>query len=117
MTDTISPLGLRLIQRRELLGQAVTGLAGIALAGLLRSKSSGAAEPIRPAWKPDRPYAARPAHFVPKAKQILFIFCSGALSHLDTWDYKPELIKRHDQPLPNSGEKLVTFQGENGNLV
>ena len=49
------------------------------------------------------------------AKQVLLIFCSGALSHVDTWDYKPELIKRHDQPLP--GDKLVTFQGENGNLV
>ena len=44
------------------------------------------------------------------------IFCSGAVSHLDTFDYKPELIKRDGQPLPGD-EKLVTFQGENGNLV
>ena len=44
------------------------------------------------------------------------IFCSGACSHLDTWDYKPELIKRHDTPLPGS-DKLVTFQGKSGNLV
>lgn len=43
------------------------------------------------------------------------IFCSGALSHVDTFDYKPELIRRHDTPLP--GGNLVTFQGENGNLV
>ena len=44
------------------------------------------------------------------------IFVSGAISHLETFDYKPELIKRHDQPLPGN-DKLVTFQGENGNLV
>ncbi|MDB4736354.1 DUF1501 domain-containing protein, partial [Planctomycetota bacterium] len=43
------------------------------------------------------------------------IFCSGALSHLDSFDYKPELIKRHDTPLPG-GDDLVTFQGANGNV-
>ncbi len=44
------------------------------------------------------------------------IFCSGALSHVDTWDYKPELIKRHGTPMPGA-EKLVTFQGGSGNLT
>ena len=44
------------------------------------------------------------------------IFCSGAVSQLDTFDYKPELIKRHGQPMPG-GEKLITFQGEQGNLT
>ena len=44
------------------------------------------------------------------------IFCSGACSHLDTWDYKPELIKRHGQPMPGNN-KLITFQGEQGNLT
>jgi hypothetical protein len=47
---------------------------------------------------------------------VLVIFASGACSHLDTWDYKPELIKRHGQPLPG-GETLVTFQGEQGALT
>ena len=47
---------------------------------------------------------------------MLHIFCSGACSHLDTFDYKPELVKRHGQPMPG-GEKLVTFQGANGNLT
>jgi hypothetical protein len=47
---------------------------------------------------------------------VLHIFCSGACSHLDTWDYKPELIKRHGQPLPG-GEKLITFQGAQGKLT
>ena len=43
------------------------------------------------------------------------IFCSGAISHLDTFDYKPELVKRDGEPMP--GGKLVTFQGEQGNLT
>ncbi|MEI9893310.1 MAG: DUF1501 domain-containing protein [Chthoniobacter sp.] len=44
------------------------------------------------------------------------LFCSGALSHVDTFDYKPELVKRHDTPMPG-GDGLVTFQGQQGNLI
>ncbi len=43
------------------------------------------------------------------------IFCSGAVSQIDTFDYKPELIKRHGQPMPGA-EGLITFQGQQGNL-
>ncbi len=55
-------------------------------------------------------------HLPAKAKRVLMIFCSGACSHIDSWDYKPELIKRHDTPMPGSDE-LVTFQGKSGNLI
>src|SRR5690606_2460964 len=48
--------------------------------------------------------------------RVIMIFCSGACSHLDTWDYKPELIKRHGQPMPGA-EELITFQGGQGNLT
>ncbi len=53
--------------------------------------------------------------FPAKAKNVLVIFCSGACSQLDTFDYKPELIKRHDQPMPG-GDKIRTFQAAQGNL-
>src|SRR6267378_8720123 len=59
--------------------------------------------------------AARRPHFTPRATRVLHVFCTGAVSHLDTFDYKPELVKRHGQPMPGV-DKLVTFQGENGNL-
>lgn len=72
--------------------------------------------PIRPGIDPKRPDLARPPHFTPKARRVLVIFCSGALSHVDTFDHKPELVKRHDTPMPG-GSGLVTFQGENGNLI
>jgi hypothetical protein len=107
-----------LLNRRGFLGHTATGLGSIALASLLAGEhSAGAAEPIRPEWSADRPHAPRPPHYAAKAQQILVIFCSGALSHLDTWDYKPELIKRDGQPLPGTGEKFITFQGENGNVT
>ena len=90
----------------------------MALADLLKRDGLLASmPPIRPEIAPESPYAPRRTHYPPKARQVLVIFCSGAVSHVDTWDYKPELIRRHDTPMPGNGEKLVTFQGENGNLI
>ena len=74
----------------------VSSFLGLALADLVRGE--------------------RPTHFPAKAKRVVQIFCPGGVSHLDTWDYKPELIKRSGQPLPGE-EKVVTFQGANGNLM
>ena len=76
----------------------------------------GANNPIKPSINPAKPFAARNSHFKAKANKVLVIFCSGACSQLDTFDFKPELIKRHGQPLPG-GEKLKTFQGDQGNLT
>jgi uncharacterized protein (DUF1501 family) len=47
---------------------------------------------------------------------VIEIFCSGALSHIDTFDYKPELFRFNGKPLPGN-EKLVSFQGPNGNIT
>jgi len=108
-----------LLDRRHFLTQASTGLGGIALAALLAEQGLLADEslpPIRPEIKSDAPLAPRKPHHAAKAKRVLTIFCSGAVSHVDTFDYKPELVKQHGKPLPGS-EKLVTFQGEQGNLV
>ncbi len=105
-----------LLNRRQYLAQAATGLGGIALAALLSEQGLLRANPIRPEIKPDSPLAPRKPHFEAKAKRVLTIFCSGAVSHVDSFDYKPELIKRDGQRLPG-GDKLVTFQGEQGNLV
>lgn len=105
-----------LLSRRTFLNQSVSGLGSIALTSLLAQKGLLANDPIRPLIDPARPYAPRPPHFAPKAKNVLMIFCSGALSHVDTFDYKPELVKRHGMPLPGAAD-LITFQGAQGNLV
>jgi hypothetical protein len=117
MNATLSSMGHRLLDRRSFLAHLGDGLGGVALLGLLAEQGLAAAsKPWRPHMLPQSPLAARPAHFAPKAKRIVHIFCSGACSHLDTWDYKPELIARDGQPLPG-GDKLVTFQGANGGLA
>jgi len=104
-----------LLNRRGFLGRTLSGLSSIALTQLL-AQDKLLAGPIGPRIDLGNPYAPRPPHFEPKAKRVLVIFCSGALSHVDTFDYKPELIKRHDTPMPG-GAGLVTFQGANGNLI
>ena len=116
--ENLSAAGRSLLDRRRFLSQSATGLGTIALTQLLGRDFllGSSAGPIRPVIDPAMPYAARDSHFAPKAKNVLVIFCSGAVSHVDTWDYKPELIRRHDTPLPNDA-KVVTFQGENGNLI
>jgi hypothetical protein len=112
------PTGPRLLDRRAFLRSASHGLEAIALTSLLAEQGllAAAKPPVRPAIDPARPHATRAPHFAPKAKRVLVIFCSGALSHVDTFDFKPELVKRHDTPMPGPGN-LVTFQGENGNLI
>jgi len=114
----LSNAGRRLLNRRSFLQFAGTGLGGIALTTLLSEQGLLASDktPVRPKVAPTDPLAPRAPHFTPKAKRVLVIFCSGAVSHVDSWDYKPELIKRHGQPMPGA-DKLITFQGENGNLI
>lgn len=104
MYDSRSPMtGLHLLDRRRFLANMAGGLGGIALGSLVAAET--AANPLAP----------KAPQFPARAKRVLQIFCSGAVSQLDTWDYKPELIKRHGQPMPGDG-KVITFQGENGNL-
>ena len=118
-TSELSSQGLSLLNRRSFLARTSNGLSGIALAAMLADERllAGPAESsqVQIQIDPARPYAPRKPQFTPKAQNVLVVFCAGALSHVDTWDFKPELIKRDGQPMPGVG-KLVTFQGENGNL-
>lgn len=118
--ESLSPAGRNLLDRRQFLAHTGTGLGAIALTALLGGDrllaSPAGAGPIRPAINPANPHAPRRAHFPPAAKRVVVVFCSGAISHLDTWDYKPDLVRMNGKPMPGS-DKLVTFQGEQGNLT
>ena len=106
-----------LLNRRHFLGHTAQGLGGIALASLLQNEGLLADEgPFRPRIDAGKPFAPRNPHFKAKANKVLVIFCSGACSQIDTFDYKAELIKRHGQPMPGA-DGLVTFQGAQGNLT
>ena len=89
------------------------GLGAIALADLLGRDGLLADE--EPQVDSARPFAARKPHAQPKAKRVLMVFCAGACSQLETFDYKPELIKRDGQPYAEIPP--VTFQGPSGNLA
>jgi len=105
-----------MINRRSFLTNTYDGLRGIALASLLSESGLLANDANRPQIDQSNPYAARPSQFEPKAKNVLMVFCCGALSQVDTFDYKPELIRYDGKPLPGN-ENLTSFQGENGNLT
>jgi hypothetical protein len=97
----------------------MTGLGSIALTHMLASQRMLLAReddhsPIRPVIDPANPNGARPPHFPAAAKNVIVIFCAGACSQIDTFDYKPELIRLNGQPMP--GENVVTFQGRQGAL-
>ncbi len=106
----LSTAGLGLLDRRGFLGRLGGGLAAVALGDLLGADGLLAADAAA-----DDPQGPRPPHFEAKARRVVQIFCTGAVSHLDTWDYKPELIRRDGRAAP--GGKIVTFQGENGALA
>ena len=110
-SNTVHPF----LNRRGFLAHTATGLGGIALAHLLgRGRALGA--PIRPEINPANPNATRPAHFPPRAKRVLMIFCSGGVSQMDTFDPKPALTKYAGQPLPGKGD-VVVRQGHPGPLM
>ncbi len=79
--------------RRWFFNECGIGLASIAAAGLL-AKDVVADSPRA------NPLAPRQPHFEPRAKRVIYIFQAGAPSHLELFDYKPELAKRDGQLPP-----------------
>ena len=97
-----------LLNRRDFFSSSANGLGGIALAALLANDSRG-----RTAMPQS---LERSAHFAPKIKRVVQIFCPGGVSHVDTFDHKPELIRQHGKPMTGKG-KADTFFGQPGNLM
>jgi len=92
---------LKYVTRRKFFRQCGTGMGALALASLLNEKLF-AASPAA-ASQPGLPAT----HFAPKAKNIIYLFQSGGPSHLDLFDYKPELIKRNGQKMPEEVLKNI----------
>ena len=94
-----SPSAASPLTRRWFLRDCGLGLGSIALADLLRRESSAATT---------NPLAPRAPHFEGKAKRVIYMFMAGAPSHLDLFDYKPELAKRSGQLPPK--ELLANYR-------
>lgn len=107
--------------RREFLWQFGGGLGGIALASMLDSAGllaaeQGGADRSSAERALAEPVAHAPGgglHHPAKAKRVVQLFMSGAASQCDTFDYKPELIRRNGQPF-DPGEKVELFQSDPG---
>lgn len=96
--------------RRQMLQCVGAGFGSLALADLLVRKS------ICSASDPARALGENGAgHFPARAKRVILLFMHGGPSQVDTFDYKPELATRHDQPLPFAKPR-VQF-GQTGNLL
>ncbi len=102
------------LDRRNFLSNAATGLSSVSLASMLASEGL-LAQNDGTVIDPAQPFAPRKPHAEAKAKNVVVIFCAGAVSQLETWDYKPELIRQDGRPMQDG--PAVTFQGPAGNLA
>jgi hypothetical protein len=104
----------RLLGRRAFLEKSTTGLGAIALATLLTPGAHGATSA-----GPAVSGALKHLHFAPKAKRVIYLFQSGAPSHLDLFDPKPKLAEMTGKDLPESvrqGQRITGMTSGQKNL-
>jgi hypothetical protein len=83
----------RLFPRRTMLKRSAVGFGYLALASMMAEEQAAAEHSA------GRGVIQQP-HFAPRAKRVIFLFMKGGPSHLDTFDYKPNLQRDHGKPLP-----------------
>lgn len=90
--------------RRDLLRTASCGFGYLALAGLSAAQSG----------QPDDPLSPQLPHFLPRAKRMIFLFMQGGPSHVDTFDYKPALIRADGERQPFDDARVIANTGMRG---
>jgi hypothetical protein len=94
-----------LATRRQFLSRSAAGIGSLALGSLLTPN----------VFANDRDVIINNAiRFAPKAKRIIYLYMAGGPSHLESFDYKPELERLDGKPMPKSvtdGEELAQLQG------
>ncbi len=98
----VNPLDARELTRRYFLQKSGVGLGACALSTLFQQDSQARGN--------QSPLAVKSPHFPARAKSVIYIHLVGAPSHLDLFDYKPELQKRSGQLCPDEffvGKKLA----------
>ena len=83
------------ITRRQMLSLCSNGFGSLALLGLMDSKTFGNVL----ATNKTNPLSPRSSHFEPKAKNVIFLYMDGGVSHVDTFDPKPLLAKENGNPI------------------
>jgi hypothetical protein len=95
--------------RRRMLEVCSTGFGAVALAALLGKSALADSQDVSTGG------FLKKLHFVPKARQVIFCYMSGGVSHVDSFDPKPMLGKLHGQPMPVKVER--TMFNNNGNIM
>ena len=78
--------------RREFLRRASGGFGALALAGLWNELHAAPSDPL----------AARAGHFAAKADRVIFLYSTGGVSQVDTFDHKPQLTRDHGKSVTAS---------------
>ncbi|MSU62777.1 MAG: DUF1501 domain-containing protein [Pedosphaera sp.] len=97
---------MTMLSRREMLRHCSLGFGSMALSALLPNHAFGAAPSSS---------SIRSPHFQPRAKHVIFAYMSGGVSHLDSFDPKAELVRRHGQRMPVPVKP--TMFNDNGNIM
>ncbi|MBI5773693.1 MAG: DUF1501 domain-containing protein [Verrucomicrobia bacterium] len=109
MNTTFDPTTHALsVNRRTFLTRSAYGLGGAAFAALLDPKLFGTAHAA------SYPGVVTKPHFKVRAKRVIFLCMAGGPSHLETFDWKPELKALDGKPFPESftkGQQLAQLQG------
>ena len=79
--------------RREFLQRASGGFAATALAGLWNELHGGAL---------NDPLSAQQTHHAPKADRVIFLYSTGGVSHIDTFNHRPKLTVDHGKSITAS---------------
>ena len=90
---------MAMTNRRDFLNTSACGFGSLALAGIQSQLSAATNDP----------YAAKSTLFSPKAKRVIFLFMSGGPSHVDSFDYKPELIANDGKGIDFVGVRTGSF--------
>ena len=113
MTETIlDPVAARMaLLRRTFLRRGGFGVGSLALASLMQSDATADAQsPV-----PTPGSSQNVQHHAPRIKRVIWLTMAGGPSHLETFDYKPELAKRDGQLMPESmtkGQQIAQLQGQ-----
>jgi hypothetical protein len=91
-------LAQRMLSRRQMLQNSAGGLGALALNFLTAKPLTASASNAAAANN----LLAKPPHFAPKAKRVVFVFLGGGPSQMDLLDPKPMLTKYHGQSIPFS---------------
>jgi hypothetical protein len=73
--------------RRAMLQRAAGGFGALALSGMLADLAAGSVSS-----RPSDPLAPKPPMFPARAKNVIFLYMTGGVSHVDSFDYKPKLF-------------------------